>query len=96
MAELDQITVSTRRLIRSKPQLVDMLFQQGPVIAYAKQNLRTDYDGGRLIAENFYYQALPGGSYAKGKQFNISQPQVEQQLQFQPKFFEVAITLLIN
>lgn len=40
-----------------------------------------------------YYAPLPGGSYAKGKQFNISQPQVEQQLQFQPKFFEVNITL---
>ena len=93
MAELDQITVATHRLIRSKPKLVDMIFQQGPTIAYAKENLREDYDGGRLISENFYYGALPGGSYAKGKQFNISQPQVEQQFQFNPKFFEVAVTL---
>jgi hypothetical protein len=93
VAELDQITAATKRYVRANPKLVDMVFQQGPVIAYAKQNLRQDYDGGRLIGENFYYGGLPGGSYAKGKQFNISQPQVEQQLQFQPKFFEVAITL---
>lgn len=93
MAELDQITASTRRYIRDTPKLIDMVFQAGPTIAYAKQNLNVDYDGGRLIGENFYYAGLPGGSYSKGKQFNITQPQVEQQLQFIPKFFEVAITL---
>lgn len=53
MAELDQITASTRRYIRDTPKLIDNVFQAGPVIAYAKQNLNVDYDGGRLIAENF-------------------------------------------
>src|SRR3972149_312366 len=32
-------------------------------------------------------------AYLKGKTFNITQPQVEQQLQFQPKFHEVDVTL---
>ena len=36
---------------------------------------------------------LPGGPYLKGKDFNITQPQVEQALQFTPKFFETDVTL---
>ncbi|HZM78494.1 MAG TPA: phage major capsid protein [Candidatus Limnocylindrales bacterium] len=93
MAELNQIEVATKRFIRNTPKLVDMVFQEGPLVAYAKQNVRTDYDGGRYIGENFYYNGLIGGAYAKGKTFDITQPQVEQQLQFDPKFFEVDVTL---
>lgn len=70
-----------------------MVFQQGPTIAYAKQNLREDFSGGRLIGENFFYNGLIGGSYAKGKEFDITEPQVEQELQFTVKFFEVNVTL---
>src|SRR5262245_46967707 len=93
MAELNQIDVATKRYIRNTPKLVDMVFQEGPVIAYAKQNVREDYDGGRYIGENFYYNGLIGGAYAKGKTFDITQPQIEQQLQFDIKFFEVDVTL---
>jgi hypothetical protein len=93
MAELDQITVSTKRYVRETPKLVDNVFQQGPLVAYAKQNLREDYDGGRYIAENFWYNGLVGGSYAPGKEFDITEPQVEQQGQFTIKFFEVNVTL---
>lgn len=93
MAELNQIDVATRRYIRKTPKLVDNIFQQGVVAAYAKENLREDYDGGRLIGENFWYQGLIGGAYLKGKEFDISEPQVEQELQFNPKFLEVNITL---
>lgn len=93
MAELDQITVATHRYVRDTPKLVDDVFQQGPLIAYAKQNLREDYDGGRYIAENFWYNGLIGGSYAPGKEFDITEPQVEQQGQFNIKFFEVNVTL---
>ena len=71
MAELDQITVATKRYIRSTPKLVDFVFQEGPVVAYAKQNVREDYDGGRYIAENFFYNGLIGGPYNKGKSFDI-------------------------
>jgi hypothetical protein len=34
-----------------------------------------------------------GGAYLKGAEFDISEPQVEQELQFLPKFVEVNITL---
>ena len=93
MAELNQIDVSTKRYIKNTPKLIDFVFQEGPLIAYAKQNVREDYDGGRYIGENFFYGGLIGGSYQKGKTFDITQPQVEQQLQFQPKFFEIDVTL---
>ena len=93
MAELNQIDVATKRYIRNTPKLIDMVFQEGPLIAYAKQNVREDYDGGRFIGENFFYNGLVGGPYLKGKSFDISQPQVEQQLQFNVKFFEMGVTL---
>src|SRR5262245_11737542 len=70
-----------------------MVFQEGAAVALAKTALREDYDGGRFIGENFYYAGLIGGPYAKGQDFDISEPQVEQQLQFNIKFFEVNITL---
>ena len=93
MAELNQIDVATKRYIRNTPKLIDMVFQEGPLIAYAKQNVREDYDGGRFIGENFFYNGLVGGPYLKGKSFDISQTQVEQQLQFNVKFFEMGVTL---
>jgi hypothetical protein len=56
-------------------------------------NVREDYDGGRFIGENFYYGGLIGGSYLQGKEFDITEPQIEQQMQFNVKFFEVNVTL---
>jgi len=93
MAELNQIDVSTKRYIRNTPKLVDMIFQQGVLASYAKQNVREDYDGGRFIQENFWYGASVGGFYNKGKEFNITEKQLEQGCQFLPKFLEVNITL---
>lgn len=53
MAELDQITVATHRFIRDTPKLVDDVFQNDPLLAHLKRNVRIDYDGGRYIGENF-------------------------------------------
>ncbi len=53
MAELDQITVATHRYIRKTPKLIDLIFQNDPLLAYLKLNVREDYDGGRFIGENF-------------------------------------------
>jgi hypothetical protein len=93
MADLDQLTVATKRYIRQTPMLVDMVFQEGPLIAYGKQTAREAFTGGRFIGENFIYNGLIGGPYAKGSAFDISQPQIEQELQFDPKFFQVNVTL---
>jgi hypothetical protein len=94
MAELDQITVSTRRFIaRARRKLVDNIFQVSPFMAYMKANLKEDFTGGRLIQENFLYDTLIGGPYAKGGTFNITQKQIEQAGQFVPKFFYTNISL---
>ena len=93
MAELTAIDAATKRYIRETPKLVDMVFQEAALSALAKQAVREDYDGGRLIGENFYYGGLLGGPYAKGQDFDISEPQVEQELQFNIKFAEVNVTL---
>ncbi len=53
MAELDQITVATKRFVRETPKLIDMVFQEGPLAAYAKTTARESYTGGRFIGENF-------------------------------------------
>lgn len=93
MAELDQINLSTRRYIRDNPKLVDNVFQNDPLLAYLKLNLRQDWDGGSLIQENFVYRNLIGGGYQKGKTFDGSERQVEQGFQIIPKTFEVGVTL---
>lgn len=94
MPELNQIDVATRRYLgESSGKLIDNVFQQDPLLAFLKANCSEKYSGGRYIPENFWYNGLPGGSYNKGKTFNITQPQVEQQLQFNPKFFEVNVSL---
>jgi hypothetical protein len=93
MAELDQITVATHRYIRKTPKLIDMIFQNDPLLAYLKSNVRESFDGGRFIGENLYYDGLIGGSYLQGKEFDITEPQVEQQMQFNIKFFQMNVTL---
>ncbi len=89
----DQITVATHRYIRKNPALVDNVFNQDPFLAYLKLNVRENFGGGRLIAENFLYDALIGGFYQKGKDFDISEKQVEDQMQFQMKFAETNVTM---
>lgn len=92
MAELDQLTVSTKRYVRETPKLVDNVFQGGPLVAYAKQTTKEGFPGGRLIGENFWYAGLKGGPYLPGAEFDISEPQVEQELQFTPKRLYVNVT----
>ena len=93
MAELDQLNASTRRYIRDNPALVDNWSQNDPLIAYAKLNVKENFGGGSLIQEGFTYDGLIGSSYLKGKEFNITEKQVEQAKQFQIKYFEVNVTL---
>lgn len=93
MAELDQINLSTRRYIRDTPKLVDDFFQNDPLLAYLKLNLRMKWTGGSLIQENFVYRNAIGGAYTKGKTFDGSERQQEQGFQVTPKFLEVGVTL---
>jgi hypothetical protein len=93
LAELTAIDAATKRYIRETPKLIDLCFQEAAMAALLKQAVREDYDGGRNVSENFFYGGLIGGPYAKGEDFDISEPQVEQQLQFNIKYQEVNITL---
>jgi hypothetical protein len=93
MADLDQLTVATHRFIRKDPALVDSVFQQDPLLAFQRQNVKEDFTGGFRIDEGFIYDGLIGGAYAKGKEFNITEKQVEQSLQFTMRFYEVDITM---
>lgn len=94
MAELDQITVSTRRFIaRARRKLVDNIFNVSPFMAYMKSNLKEDFTGGRLIQENFLYDTLNGSFYPPGATFNITQKQIEQAGQFIPKYAYTNISL---
>jgi hypothetical protein len=93
MAELDQLNAATKRYVRRNVELVDNVFQSDPFVAYLRQNVREDYTGGNRIDEPFLYDGLIGGSYLKGKEFDITERQIEQNLQFEIKFFEVNVTL---
>lgn len=90
---LDQINVTTRRYIRTNPGLVDNIFNQDPLNYFMRQSLREDFTGGSTINEDFLYASLIGGGYAKGKSFNITQRQTEQQLRFDLKFQQVSVPL---
>lgn len=90
---LDQINVTTRRYIRMNPGLVDNIFNQDPLNYFLRQSLREDFTGGSTINEDFLYASLIGGGYLKGKTFNITQRQTEQQLRFDLKFQQVSVPL---
>lgn len=96
MAELDALTASTRRLIREDPSLIDAVFQADPTLAYARQTLRKDFNGGYRIDEPMIYDGMVGGAYAKGKEFDITEKQIEQNNQFFLKFFEANVTLSLE
>lgn len=90
---LDQINVTTRRYIRTQPALVDGIFNQDPLNFFLRQNLNENFSGGSSINEDFLYASQIGGPYLKGKQFNVSQRQTEQQLRYDVKFTQVSVTL---
>jgi hypothetical protein len=90
---LDTINIMTRRYIRDNPKLQDNVFNQDPLNYFLRTTLQEDFNGGSSINENFIYDVLPGGGFAKGKTFNVAQKKTEQQLRFDVKFLEVAVTL---
>lgn len=91
---LNQLSASTRRFVRETPKLVDNIFQQATLMKLLNVACKERFTGGRIIADNFWYGALIGGSFAPGAEFDITQPQVEQQKQFAPKQFYCNVTLL--
>src|SRR5574341_540759 len=91
---LNQLNVATKRFVRESPKLVDNVFQQGTTARIMQKKCMQKFNGGRLIQENFWYDALPGGPTSPTAELNITQPQVEQAMQFRIKYYFVGITLL--
>jgi hypothetical protein len=95
MADLDQINVSTQRMIR-KGKLVDNAFQEDPLWAYARKNMQQNFSGGKNISTNFVYDTLKGKAYQKGATFDISEKQTDEQLQHEMKFVETNVSLTLE
>lgn len=90
---LNQISVMTRRMIATDPDITDNLFNSDPGNYMLRETLKEDFQGGNSINETFLYDVLPGGAYARGQQLNIDQKQTEQQAKFDMKYYYSAVTL---
>jgi hypothetical protein len=87
----DQITVTTRRYIDEQPKLRDLVFNKDPFMSFLDENCIDEVSGGSSWNDNIGYDVQDGGSYAKGQDLPADQRQIEQQLQFQPKYQAVMI-----
>jgi len=93
---LDQINVTTRRMIRENPQLIDGVYNQDALNYFLRENLKEDFSGGSSINEDFIYASMIGGGYAKGKRFNTAQRQTEQQLRWNVITTQVSVPLYME
>jgi hypothetical protein len=91
MAFLDELTTHTREHI--VPGVVDNNFKNDPLLAYLKANQIERFSGGRKIQENFIYGNLSGGAYALGDTFETLARQTDTGATFDPKHYQVNVTL---
>jgi hypothetical protein len=90
---LSQLDVTTNKKLLS--EVVDGVFKADPVLAYLKQN-QLDRWSGTAIQSPFLYGRLPGLSYAKGQNFDITQPQTKNAGTWQPKYEAVSVSLFLE
>jgi hypothetical protein len=90
MAFLNELNTFTNKHI--VPGVVDNVFKNDPLLAYMKTNEVEIFPGGSVIQENFTYDVLKGGSYAKGSTFDITRRQTNTGASFDPKFYQVNVT----
>lgn len=86
-----QLTVTTRRYIDTNPTLRDLVFNHDPTMAMIGDECHEEVGGGLNWNDNIEYDVQDGGPYAKGQDLPADQRQIEQALQFQPKFNAVMI-----
>ncbi len=86
-----QLSVTTRRYIDTNPELRDMVFNHDPTMSMVGENCHEEIGGGLLWAANIEYDVQDGGPYSKGQDLPADQRQIEQQLQFQPRFNTIMI-----
>lgn len=93
---LDQLNVATHRYLRKNAKLYDGIFQNDPFAAYIKKNCIEKFPGGRVIAENITYDTLLGGGYSEGEDFDLSEQQTDQQIQFFVKQLEANVSMTLE
>jgi hypothetical protein len=87
----DQLTVTTRRYIDTNPELRDLVFNHDPTMSMIGENCHEEVEGGLNWNDNIEYDVQDGGPYSKGQDLPADQRQIEQALQFLPKFNTVMI-----
>lgn len=86
-----QISVTTRRYIDTNPQLRDLVFNHDPRMAMIAEDCHTKIGGGLNWNYDIEYDVQDGGPYSPGQDLPADQRQIEQQLQFNPKYNVVLI-----
>jgi hypothetical protein len=86
-----QLTVTTRRYIDGNPELRDLVFNHDPTMSMVGEECHEEVGGGLNWNDNIEYDVQDGGPYSKGQDLPADQRQIEQALQFQPKFNVVMI-----
>lgn len=85
------LTVTTRRYIDKNPELRDMVFQHDPTMSMIGENCHTEISAGLNWNYNIEYDVQDGGPYAVGQDLPADNRQLEQALQFQPRFNSIMI-----
>jgi hypothetical protein len=87
--QLNELNTVTQKEIM--PDVVDNYFLAGPVTAKLKTRFNRRWAGPQ-IQENFLYDALRGGAYAPGGNFNLTKKQTKTGLLFTPRYYQVNVT----
>lgn len=87
----NQLTVTTRRYIDKNPELRDLVFNHDPTMSLIGETCHEEVMGGLNWNDNIEYDVQDGGPYSKGQELPADQRQIEQALQFLPKFNVVMI-----
>jgi len=86
-----QLSVTTRRYIDTSPTIRDLVFNHDPTMSMIGEQCHTEVGGGLNWNDNIEYDVQDGGPYAKGQDLPADQRQIEQALQFVPKFNTIMI-----
>lgn len=86
-----QLSVTTRRYIDTSPVLRDLVFNHDPTMSMVGEECHDQVGGGLNWNDNIEYDVQDGGPYSKGQDLPADQRQIEQALQFLPKFNTIMI-----
>ena len=87
----NMLTVTTRRYIDTSPELRDMVFNHDPTMSMIGEQCHQEIGGGLNWNDNIEYDVQDGGPYSVGQDLPADQRQIEQALQFLPKFNAIMI-----